>query len=150
MDDKGAVALFRPKVYVCACHNGGDCPRDANSNEFADSNDEKFLIMQCNCINGFTGRFCENDLDACQANLNPCYPGVKCTDLPPPADVFGYQCGPCPYGFSGDGATCSGLRLTATKYSNAVKKYTPVSCVVWFETITFHFTCSFCVFIILS
>ncbi|XP_031569003.1 uncharacterized protein LOC116303577 [Actinia tenebrosa] len=109
MDDKGAVALLRPEVHVCACHNGGYCSPDSSNNVFADSTNDTFFIMPCTCIHGYTGRFCENDLDACQANLNPCYPGVKCTDLPPPEDVFGYRCGPCPHGFTGDGAKCLDL-----------------------------------------
>ncbi|XP_020604224.1 mucin-like protein isoform X3 [Orbicella faveolata] len=63
-------------------------------------------VLQCECLNGYTGTSCESDLDACEANLNPCYPGVSCVDLPPPANISGYKCGPCPSGFTGDGSKC--------------------------------------------
>ncbi|CAH3044151.1 unnamed protein product [Pocillopora meandrina] len=63
-------------------------------------------VLECGCLNGYTGTLCESDLDACEANLNPCYPGVKCIDLPPPANISGYKCGPCPNGFTGDGSKC--------------------------------------------
>ena len=66
-------------------------------------------LLQCECLNGYTGKFCESDLDACEANLNPCYPGVSCVDLPPPANITGYKCGPCPSGFTGDGSKCQGI-----------------------------------------
>ena len=38
----------------------------------------------------------------------PTYAGVNCTDLPAPANVSGYTCGPCPTGFTGNGAQCAG------------------------------------------
>src|SRR5688500_11973988 len=39
------------------------------------------------------------DVDACAAS--PCFPGVACTDLPPPE--LGFTCGACPPGTRGDG-----------------------------------------------
>jgi hypothetical protein len=44
---------------------------------------------------------CSN-IDGCAAE--PCYAGVLCTDVPPPA--VGRICGTCPMGYEGDGATC--------------------------------------------
>ena len=70
--------------------------------------DSKFVYMGCECQGGYTGRFCDSDIDACEMNGQPCYPGVKCTDLPPPANASGYTCGPCPSGYTGDGAQCAG------------------------------------------
>ena len=64
--------------------------------------------MGCACQGGYTGRFCESEIDACELNGQPCYEGVGCIDLPPPANVSGYTCGPCPTGFTGDGAQCLG------------------------------------------
>ena len=44
---------------------------------------------------------CVNE-DGCAGS--PCYPGVLCTDLPPPASgIAGYTCGKCPPGYEGDG-----------------------------------------------
>nr|XP_032817930.1 mucin-4-like isoform X2 [Petromyzon marinus] len=65
-------------------------------------NQSTFQVAGCNCSDGYTGQFCEMDVDACVTN--PCYPGINCTDLPPPS--LGYKCGPCPAGYTGDGEKC--------------------------------------------
>lgn len=65
--------------------------------------------MPCQCSSGYTGKFCEADIDACAINLNPCYPGVKCRDHPAPANETGYECGSCPNGFTGQGDSCQGV-----------------------------------------
>ena len=70
--------------------------------------DSKFVYMGCACQGGYTGRFCDSDIDACESNGQPCYTGVECIDLPPPANASGYKCGPCPSGYTGDGAHCVG------------------------------------------
>lgn len=72
------------------------------------NNDSKFIYLGCNCMAGYTGRFCENDLNACELNGNPCFQGVSCTDHPAPANLSGFTCGPCPVGYSGDGINCRG------------------------------------------
>ena len=107
-DSKGATAFLRPIINLCACHNDGLCYPSMN-NKNASQNNNKMNVLQCECLNGYTGKFCESDLDACEANLNPCYPGVSCVDLPPPANISGYKCGPCPRGFTGDGSKCQGI-----------------------------------------
>ncbi|XP_031551446.1 mucin-like protein isoform X2 [Actinia tenebrosa] len=104
-DNKGATSVLRPVLHVCACYNGGDC-LITNQEEEEDRNNSRFSIMSCQCPSGYTGRFCESDVDACEVNMNPCYPGVQCKDLPAPANVTGYECGPCPSGFSGQGDSC--------------------------------------------
>ncbi|PFX32349.1 Mucin-4 [Stylophora pistillata] len=104
-DDRGATAFLRPIINLCACHNDGVCLQSA-SNKNSTYGSNKMNVLQCRCLNGYTGKFCESDLDACEANLNPCYPGVTCIDLPPPANISGYKCGPCPNGFTGDGSKC--------------------------------------------
>ncbi|RMX36464.1 hypothetical protein pdam_00010052, partial [Pocillopora damicornis] len=104
-DDQGATAFLRPIINLCACHNNGVCLHSA-SNKNSTHNSNKMNVLECGCLNGYTGTLCESDLDACEANLNPCYPGVKCIDLPPPANISGYKCGPCPNGFTGDGSKC--------------------------------------------
>ena len=70
--------------------------------------DSKFVYMGCACLGGYTGRFCDSDIDACESNGQPCYTGVECIDLPPPANASGYKCGPCPSGYTGNGAQCVG------------------------------------------
>ena len=72
------------------------------------NNDSKFIYQGCTCAAGYTGRFCENDLDACKLNGDPCFQGVSCTDQPAPANLSGFTCGPCPVGYSGDGINCLG------------------------------------------
>ena len=108
-DSKGATAFLRPVINLCACHNNGLCYQPSMNNKNASQNNNKMNLLQCECLNGYTGKFCESDLDACEANLNPCYPGVSCVDLPPPANISGYKCGPCPSGFTGDGSKCQGI-----------------------------------------
>lgn len=46
--------------------------------------------MSCYCPAGFSGQFCETDVDECASQ--PCYNGGKCNDLPQ-----GYAC-ECPQG----------------------------------------------------
>ncbi|XP_031570637.1 uncharacterized protein LOC116304951 isoform X2 [Actinia tenebrosa] len=106
-DNKGATSVLRPVLHVCACHNNGDCL--TSNQEEENRNNSRFSIMSCQCPSGYTGRFCESDIDACEVNMNPCYPGVQCKDLPAPANVTGYECGPCPSGFSGQGDSCSDI-----------------------------------------
>ncbi|KAK3237605.1 hypothetical protein CYMTET_52336 [Cymbomonas tetramitiformis] len=49
------------------------------------------------------------DHDACADQ--PCFPGVSCTDLPPPAGALGFECGQCPEGYRGDGSHCEACSL---------------------------------------
>lgn len=42
------------------------------------------------------------EIDGCASR--PCYPGVECSDAPPPS--AGFTCGPCPPGMAGDGVFC--------------------------------------------
>ena len=114
-DSKGATAFLRPIINLCACHNDGLCYQSMN-NKNASEKSDKMNVLECECLNGYTGKFCESDLDACEANLNPCYPGVSCVDLPPPANISGYKCGPCPSGFTGDGSKCRGILHPAFRY----------------------------------
>lgn len=62
------------------CHNGGSCTDGINT-------------AFCDCLPGFQGAFCEEDINECASN--PCRNGANCTDC-----VDGYTC-TCPTGFSG-------------------------------------------------
>ena len=91
---------------MCACNNDGQCIEPEEGDSI--NTDIKFIYLGCACQGGYTGRFCESEIDACELNGQPCYIGVTCIDLDPPANVSGYICGPCPTGFTGDGAQCLG------------------------------------------
>lgn len=62
------------------CHNGGSCTDGINT-------------AFCDCLPGFQGAFCEEDINECASN--PCRNGANCTDC-----VDSYTC-TCPAGFSG-------------------------------------------------
>lgn len=62
------------------CHNGGSCTDGIN-------------MAFCDCLPGFQGAFCEEDINECASS--PCRNGANCTDC-----VASYTC-TCPTGFSG-------------------------------------------------
>ncbi|XP_067024678.1 uncharacterized protein [Acropora muricata] len=109
VSDGTANTVHSPVINVCACHNQGACIGQSSDDRSTNNNTQNFNILTCQCLNGYTGAFCEQDLDACEENSQPCFPGVSCIDLPPPANESGYTCAPCPNGFSGNGAECSDI-----------------------------------------
>ena len=105
-DDKGASVSWSPTIRMCTCQHGGQCVEPEEGDTA--NTDNKFIYMGCACQGGYTGRFCDSDIDACEMNGQPCYTGVECIDLPAPANSSGYKCGPCPSGYTGNGAQCTG------------------------------------------
>ena len=105
-DEFGAASSSTPCIKMCACRNGGQCAAPKVGDKY--NNDSKFIYQGCACSAGYTGRFCESDIDACKLNGQPCFKGSTCTDLKAPANITGYQCGPCPSGYSGNGIKCVG------------------------------------------
>ena len=105
-DSAGATSIYTPTVHMCACVNGV-CIEDNSLEADEEDTSMNFKLQHCLCEKGYTGRRCEHDLDACADN--PCYPGVKCTDLPAPANITGFSCGSCPEGLKGSGETCEGV-----------------------------------------
>lgn len=110
VSDGSVNTVLRPVINVCACQNQGICtsPQEENADDNDDSSGDRFNILSCVCQNGYTGTLCDADLDACEENFQPCFPGVDCNDFPPPANETGFQCDPCPSGYSGDGIQCLG------------------------------------------
>ena len=105
-DDKGASTQVSPNIKMCACKHGGQCVPPEPDDPL--NTDIKFEYLGCACLGGYTGRFCDSDIDACDLNAQPCFERSKCIDLPPPANERGFQCGPCPSGYTGDGSLCAG------------------------------------------
>ena len=102
IDVQGANASINFDIIACACENGGMCRQGVYSFE---SVSLRYKLEACQCTAGYTGDLCEMDSDGCLQQ--ECYPGVTCTDLPPPS-ISG-QCGPCPTGTSGNGMICTDL-----------------------------------------
>ncbi|KAK2567531.1 Mucin-like protein, partial [Acropora cervicornis] len=116
-DEQGASTSSTPCIKMCGCQNGSQCVEPKVGDAL--NNDSKFIYQGCDCAAGYTGRFCENDLNACELNGNPCFQGVSCTDHPAPANLSGFTCGPCPVGYSGDdGINCLDIDECANKLSN--------------------------------
>lgn len=109
-DFKNPSAEFRPLIELCPCLlNGTTCIEDEDVIRQRETGD-RFILMSCVCPAGLTGQHCENIVDACVENNQPCFPGVKCTNLRSASNGTGYQCGPCPAGYSGKGLICDGKR----------------------------------------
>ena len=79
-DEKRASTTWSPTIKMCACKHSGLCV-EPEEGDTANS-DIKFIYMGCACQGGYTGRFCDSEIDACEFNGQPCYAGVACTDLP--------------------------------------------------------------------
>ncbi|RDD39381.1 Mucin-like protein [Trichoplax sp. H2] len=101
-DSRGRSSSVTPIVNMCNCTSNGQCMFNAAVGE-------AFAVVPCKCSAGYTGLRCENNIDACLANPDACYPGVKCTDQPPPAGINGFTCSPCPAGLNGNGSTCTDI-----------------------------------------
>ena len=100
-DVNGVIASLNFDITVCACA-AGTCRENMYSLQ---SSPLRFKLQACLCDMGWGGDLCDQDLDGCY--LQSCYPGVSCTDLPPPS-IYG-TCGTCPLGTEGDGQVCLDL-----------------------------------------
>ena len=99
-DSKNASTVLAVVVNMCQCQNNGEC----DFTEFVGDNTGPFRVVACNCTDEFEGTFCETEiLDACADD--PCYENVTCNTTRNP---YGFRCGPCPAGLTGDGQSCFG------------------------------------------
>ena len=100
-DTFGLTSQLHPLVRLCACNldKNATCVR-AN----VDGGKDRFILEDCECGEGWEGRQCCIDSDACLSSN--CHPDSVCTDRPAPDT--GFDCGGCPAGFQFDGDKCKG------------------------------------------
>lgn len=104
-DSHNSTSELRPLVVLCSCSNGTKCIEDEEV-QSQRNRGHRFILLSCGCPAGRTGQYCEDKIDACVENNQPCFPGVKCMAVSSESNGTGYQCGPCPTGYSGNGAIC--------------------------------------------
>lgn len=106
-DSKNDSSVLPVVINMCKCENDGEC----DFTEFVGDNSGAFRVVGCNCSDGYEGTFCETEIpDACADD--PCFDNVTCNTTRNP---FGFQCGPCPEGLTGDGENCYGKSCRACK-----------------------------------
>ncbi|XP_067950366.1 uncharacterized protein [Watersipora subatra] len=97
VSDGSANAVFTPQVALCYCENSGVCKSVEST--------ASWYVKPCECTTGWTGDFCEVDIDGCAES--PCF--TTCTDVVASkveSQGSEFVCDPCPAGLGGNGQTC--------------------------------------------
>ena len=102
VDSNNGTASISPIVQLCYCLNGGVC-NPSVVNEEARTVNNLLTYEDCICPLGHVGAYCEEKIEFCLED--PCFEGVNCTNN---ATALSADCGPCPYGYVGDGRKCAG------------------------------------------
>ena len=85
------------EIDECAtkpCANGATCMDKVNG-------------YSCNCLPGWSGPACAQDIDECMLNTDTCDPLVSCANTP-----GAYTCSACPMGYEGDPRVACTLIMT--------------------------------------
>ncbi|XP_072266268.1 uncharacterized protein [Pyxicephalus adspersus] len=110
-DSKVATQVVLTLV-LCKCTNKGSCLY--NSPLGLGNKTTNFMVAGCSCSAAWTGMYCEQDFNACE--VNNCFDNNTCKDHKAPEE--GYDCGPCPFGLTGNGVTCTDINECYLNTSN--------------------------------
>ena len=99
-DTKNTSTVLTVVINMCQCQNDGEC----DFTEYIGDSSGAFRVVACNCTEQYEGIFCETEVHNLCAD-DPCADNVTCNVTRNP---FGFQCGPCPQGLTGDGQNCFG------------------------------------------
>ncbi|KAK2175892.1 hypothetical protein NP493_700g01004 [Ridgeia piscesae] len=105
IDEYHLQSLYWPRLDVCACMNQAKCSFNFLTSEQYIFSSKNFYLADCECTEGFTGRFCKQRVNMCQPNS--CYYDNACSALS--TSHMGYSCASCPEGLAGNGVKCGGM-----------------------------------------
>ncbi|XP_019849627.1 PREDICTED: mucin-4-like [Amphimedon queenslandica] len=119
-DSFNATSTKIPQLIICGCPlNISNCSMEGIKN-----NTSNPLILMCDCMKAYEGKYCKDDFDGCTEIS--CFNDATCTDVPAPGT--GATCPPCPSGYTGDGIVCNyvGAVFLPFLYPSSYNVYTNV------------------------
>ncbi|XP_031560782.1 adhesion G protein-coupled receptor L4-like [Actinia tenebrosa] len=99
--DKDLVNKKECTIYLSksSC-SSSPCPSNASCHgDFLRAS----VLYKCICPSGFTGKFCESDIDECAPNTSYCHKDATCNN-----SIGSYSC-KCKGGYHGNGKTCQDI-----------------------------------------